>query len=137
PPHRPGLRVDLLLEEKLVLVTTGRDGDGDGGAEGFVAVDWGPDFAREYAASFPQATSPGLSANLGPLALDYILAVGGSGYFRMHVVEPLLASGRLRLVSGAPQFSYPIYVVHSAEAEQLPLGPALAGLRAVAKAGPH
>jgi hypothetical protein len=53
----------------------------------------------------------------------------------MHVVEPLIASGQLHLVPGAPQFSYPIYVVTSADAEHSLLDPALAGLRSVAAAG--
>jgi DNA-binding transcriptional LysR family regulator len=133
PPHRPGLKVDLLIAEKLVLVTT--DPETAPAESNFVSVDWGPDFAREYASTFPEAPAPGLFANLGPLALAYILAAGGSGYFRMHVVEPLIASGQLRLVPGAPQFSYPIYVVTSADAEHTLLGPALAGLRSVATAG--
>jgi DNA-binding transcriptional LysR family regulator len=131
PPHRPGLRVDLLLDEKLVLVTTDPKA-GPIDAARFVAVDWGPDFSREYASSFPDAVGPGVSFDLGPLALSYILGAGGSGYFRMHAVEEHLASGRLHLVPGMPQFSYPIYVVSSTDSDDAFLGPALAGLRAIA-----
>lgn len=133
PPHRPGLKVDLVLEEKLVLVTT--DPTATESAADFVSIDWGPDFAREYASNFPEAEMPAVSANLGPLALRYILQAGGSGYFRMHVVEPLIASGEIYLVPGAPQFSYPIYVVHSSEAQEPFMTTALRGLRAVATAG--
>lgn len=130
PPHRPGLKIDLLLEEKLVWVTTDPEVSSESIPE-FVAVDWGPDFAREYAASFPEAEAPALFVNLGPLALRYVLQAGGSGYFRMHAVEPLIASGELHLVPGMPQFSYPIYVVYSAEAQEPLLAQALAGLRKV------
>jgi DNA-binding transcriptional LysR family regulator len=130
PPHRPGLKVDLLMEEKLVLVTT--DPKGTSPPAKFVAVDWGPDFAREYSAGFPDADSPGVMANLGPLALGYVLKAGGSGYFRLRVVEPLITSGQLHLVADAPQFSYPIYVVYSSDADEPALASAISGLRIVA-----
>lgn len=129
PPHRPGLKIDLLLEEELVMVTTNPE-IGDPGAD-LISVDWGPNFARDYSSSFPDAASPGLFVNLGPLALSYILSAGGSGYFRMHAVEPHLASGKLHLVPGMPRFSYPIYVVYSTSLDDQLIGPALAGLRAV------
>jgi LysR family transcriptional regulator, flagellar master operon regulator len=38
-------------------------------------------------------------------------------------------AGRLHLVAGAPRFSYPVYVVYSASADEGVLAPALAGLR--------
>lgn len=131
PPHRPGLTVDLLLEEKLVMVTTDPKAGGVVAATDLVSVDWGESFSRDYSSSFPDAASPGLFANLGPFALNYVLAAGGSGYFRMHAVEPYLASGQLHLVPGMPQFSYPIYVVYSTDLDDALIGPALAGLRTV------
>jgi DNA-binding transcriptional LysR family regulator len=129
PQHRPGLKVDLLLEEKLVLVTT-RPSAPISDEAGYVHVDWGPDFALHHAVSFPGAT-PNIFVDLGPLALSYILMVGGSGYFRLSAVEPHIASGQVHLVPGAPRFSYPVYVVYSANADDATLGPALDGLRAI------
>jgi LysR family transcriptional regulator, flagellar master operon regulator len=126
PQHRPGLQIDLLLEEELALATT--DPKGGQGLD-YVHVDWGPDFQLHYGVSFPE-TTPALFANLGPLALSYVLAVGGSGYFRMQAIRPHLESGRLHLVPGTPKFSYPVYAVHSATADAAVLRPALVGLRA-------
>jgi DNA-binding transcriptional LysR family regulator len=129
PQQRPGLKVDLLLEEKLVLVTTNPDAPiSDEG--GYVHVDWGPDFALHHAVSFP-GTAPNMFVDLGPLALSYILAAGGSGYFRLSAVEPHIASRQVHLVPGAPRFSYPVYVVYSANADDATLRPALDGLRAI------
>ena len=131
PQHRPGLKINLLLEEELVFVTTSpemRPDDTD-----YVHVDWGPDFMLRHGVSFPDA-APGLFVNLGPLGLEYILAAGGSGYFRMHAVQPHITSGLLHLVPGAPRFSYPVYAVHSANADDAVLGPALDGLRTVSAA---
>jgi DNA-binding transcriptional LysR family regulator len=132
PQHRPGLEIDLLIEEELVLITTDlktyRAND-----PRYVHVEWGPDFALHHAVSFPD-TTPSLVANLGPLALNYVLLEGGSGYFRMHAVQRHLASGKLHLVPGAPRFSFPVYAAHSTNVEAATLGAALTVLRAVAKA---
>jgi DNA-binding transcriptional LysR family regulator len=135
PPHRPGLKIDLLQEEKLVMVTTSEDGTVESAGDN-VSVDWGPDLFHEHNAILPESISPGVFVNLGPLALSYILAAGGSGYFRMNAVKDHLASGRLRLVAGMPQFSYPIYVVSSVVADDSLLAPALAGLRLISMGEP-
>lgn len=132
PQHRPGLKIDLIMEEKLVLVSSSPNPGPVGGAD-YVYVDWGPDFALHHARTFPDASNPGLSVALGPLALGYILANGGSGYFRMRVVQKYLESGRLHLVPGMPQFSYPIYAVHSTGLDEALVSAALAGLHAVSE----
>ena len=130
PQHRPGLEIDLLLEEELVLVTTApkthRADD-----PRYVHVEWGPDFSLHHAVSFPDST-PSLVSNLGPLALTYVLSEGGSGYFRMNAVRPYLDTGKLHLVTGAPRFSFPVYAVHSANVDVTTLGTALTVLRTVA-----
>jgi DNA-binding transcriptional LysR family regulator len=131
PQHRPGLKIDLIMEETLVLVTTDPGGNAKVGRD-YVHVDWGPEFALHH--GLPDVT-PNVSVNLGPLGLGYVLQVGGSGYFRMRAVAPHLAAGRLHAVPGAPQFSYPIYSVQSAGADDAIVGPALAGLRKVSTAG--
>jgi LysR family transcriptional regulator, flagellar master operon regulator len=134
PQYRPGARVELLLEEKLVLVTTDPDAKVVD-PNSYVYVDWGPDFAHHHELSFPEKTNPGLFVGLGPLALTYVLEAGGSGYFRQRVVAPHLAAGKLHLVAGAPSFFYPIYAVCSAQADDELVNLALEGLRTIAAAG--
>ncbi len=77
-------------------------------------------------------SSVGLSSSLGPLGLEYLLAVGGAGYFRQNVVRPHIQEGRLHRVAGAPEFLYPAYAVYAADADMTVLAPALAGLRQAA-----
>jgi DNA-binding transcriptional LysR family regulator len=48
PQHRPGLKVDLLIEEKLVLVTTPPDGAPSASTDTFAA--------RDFASADPCAT---------------------------------------------------------------------------------
>jgi LysR family transcriptional regulator, flagellar master operon regulator len=129
PQHRPGLVIDLLKEEELVLATTDPAAKGINELQ-YVHTDWGPDFALHYGIHLP-ATTPDFFTNLGPLALNYVLAAGGAGYFRMQAIQHHVEAGRLHLVPDAPRFSYPIYVVYSENAEKSVLNPALAGLRAL------
>ncbi|AMN41147.1 LysR family transcriptional regulator [Rhodoplanes sp. Z2-YC6860] len=131
PEYRPGARVELLLEEKLVLVTTDAKGK-TVEPDSYIYVDWGPDFAQHHELSFPEDTNPGLFVGLGPLALTYILEAGGSGYFRQRAVAPHIAAGKLHLVAGAPSFFYPIYAVCSAQADDELVTLALQGLRNIA-----
>lgn len=129
PQHRPGLTIDLLMEEELVLVTTNSETDGADDAN-YINVDWGPDFALHHGVSFPEV-APALFSNLGPLALTYLLAEGGSAYLRKNVVQPYIATGQFHLVPGSPHFSYPVYVVYSDNANDAILQRALAGLRSI------
>ena len=130
PQHRPGLKIEKLMEEKLVLVTT-TPRKGAKHAGDYVYVDWGPEFAAHHNLSFPELSNPGTYVGLGPLGLQFILRAGGSGYFRLHAAAPYLRSGRLSLVRGAPEFLYPAYAVYSENADPKIVTPALAGLRHV------
>lgn len=136
PHNRPGLKVEQLLEETLVLVTTDPSAQSLSSPD-YVYVDWGPEFAIHHGMSFPDVTNPGLFVGLGPLALSYIVEAGGSGYFRMRAAKPFLDSGKLHLVADAPSFSYPIYAVRSANADEALIEQALDGLRAVAALDAH
>jgi DNA-binding transcriptional LysR family regulator len=133
PQHRPGIKVELLMKEKLVLVTTARSKT-ERSAGDYIYIDWGPDFAAHHNLTFPERSNPGTYVGLGPLGLQYILKVGGSGYFRAQAVAPHLRKRRLRLVRGAPEFLYPAYAVYSEDADVKIMAPALAGLRHIAKA---
>jgi DNA-binding transcriptional LysR family regulator len=130
PQSMPGLKIEQLLEENLVLVTT--DGEADLNELDYVYVDWGARFSSRHDMSFPRLAHPGLYVNLGPLALNYILRAGGSGYFRMRTALPYLRTGQIRRVRGAPEYSYPVYVVYPIEGDTALLDPVLAALRSVA-----
>ena len=130
PQSRPGLVVDVLVEEELVLVEApppaGQDWPGD-----HIYVDWGQEFHRSYRLRFPDRPSPGLFVGLGTLGFEHMLRHGGSGYFPRTLASPHLASRRVRLVADAPTFTLPIYVVHPVETSADVIAPALAGLRAI------
>lgn len=128
PPSQPELVTELLSEEKLVMVTSAADGELD--PESYIHVDWGTAFRSSLQAAYPQLAAPGVSISLGPVALNYLLTVGGAGYFRLSVVQPYLEAGRLTRVRQAPEFSYSIYAVYSNRGEGDVLNRVRKGLRA-------
>ena len=133
PRQRPGLRIELLIEEKLVMVSTSRRRRPPRPAD-YVYVDWGPEFAAQHSLAFPELSHAGVMAGLGPLGREYLLAAGGCGYFRLAVVRAHLKSGRLHRVPGAPEFLYPAYAVYADGADARVVSPALAGFKQVANA---
>ncbi|MCP5178706.1 MAG: LysR family transcriptional regulator [Pseudomonadales bacterium] len=114
PENRPGLVIRPLHEETLVYVTSNPD-TADIPCEGYVYVDWGPEFASQHSASFPAFAGAQLTANVGWLGLQHILAHGGSGYFPFRLVRAELVAGRLHRRSEAPDFTLPAYVAYQAD----------------------
>ncbi|WP_298422312.1 LysR family transcriptional regulator [Rhodoblastus sp.] len=112
PPQQQDLVVELLYDERLVLVTTAEDGRLR--PDNYILVDWGPAFAVNARAAGATPVDPPLSINFGPLARAYMMAVGGAGYFRLRSVQAHLAEGRLRRVADAPEFAHSIYLVYAA-----------------------
>ncbi len=111
PQSRPGLTVDHLFDEQLILVATEAKPESVLGAK-YVYIDWGPEFYVQHNASFPDFSSPAITANIGWLGLQYILENGGSGYFPSRLIRPYLESGNLLVSKDAPIFHLPAYVVH-------------------------
>ena len=134
PRQTPGLVIEDLLVETLVMVATVRRELRDDWVEDYVFVDWGREFRRRHGEAFPDMDTPAVSVGLGSLGLEYILQNGGSGYFPIRVVKPHLDSGRLFMVDGAPEMQRPAYVVYpeiSRNQETLDL--ALDGLRRISR----
>lgn len=128
PPIQPGLTSELLMDEKLVMVTTSKTRPPS--TEDYVHVDWGPAFNENLRAAFPELANAAVRASFGPLALAYVLNVGGAGYFRSQVVKPYLASKQLRLAPHAPAFSYSIHALYSTDGDSDLIAKMRAGLRA-------
>ncbi len=132
PEQRPGLKIVLLIEEKLVMVST-VPGRRVARPSDYVFVDWGREFAAQHQLAFPELSNAATVAGLGPLGRKYLLEAGGTGYFRLNVIRDHLDAGRLHLVPGAPEFLYPAYAVYSESADAKVIEPALAGLLHVAR----
>ena len=130
PQHSPGLQVEHLFDETLVLLTTDRSRpwpDPD-----YVYVDWGPAFYAQHTNSYPDLERPAQFANIGWLAAELVLTNGGSCFLPMRMARKLIEEKKLFPVPASPKFQLPAYMVYARESESVVLEPALAGLRALA-----
>jgi len=109
--RRPGVDNTIVLQERLVAVSERPDARLD--VDNYIYVDWGPEFRAQHDQALPELRDAGLIVDLGPLALRYLIKLGGCGYFRTRAVEPHLKSGALHLVPDAPEFSYSLYAAYS------------------------
>jgi len=117
PQNRPGLKVDHLFDELLVLVTSDPD-EQRFFDNGYIYVDWGPEFYAKHRASFPEFSGPSMTVGIGWLGIAQILNYGGSGYFPLRLVQPYLDTKQLFVVDGAEEFSLPAYMVYNNAMEE-------------------
>lgn len=111
PQLRPGLRVERVLEEELVMVASWPDADYEAMEGRYVFQDWGPEFVQAHALHLPNLTNPGLTLSLGALATEYIRHRERATYLPARFIKRHLDRGELHLVPDAPVFPYPVWAV--------------------------
>jgi DNA-binding transcriptional LysR family regulator len=131
PQARPGLTVEPLLEERLVMVSTCANPPSEPEAD-YVYVDWGPEFFAQHTLSFPNFAGAALTVNVGWLGLQRILAHGGTGYFPVRMLREHELAGRLHRVVDAPEFRLAAYMCFSAKTDSEWFAVALDTIRRVA-----
>ena len=131
PTSRPGLVVEQLFDETLVLVTS--DLARGWPDEGYIHIDWEPEFHAQFSEHYPDVSTPTLVANIGWLGVQQLLAYGGSGYFPLRLVRSHLEAGRLWRVPDSPQFRLPAFMVFPRDNDSATLKRALDGLRELAR----
>ncbi len=132
PQMRPGLGIDLLMEDTLILVSTdpkhGQDLD-----DRYVFIDWGPEFATAHAFQYPKFQSARTTLGIGPMALNFIVDQNRAAYFPTRVVKPFIDEGKLHIVSQAPVFPFPAYVVWNDGSDSELIARVLKSLKACAQ----
>lgn len=131
PQLRPGVQVEKLFDEELVLVTAD-PGFGPKLDERYVFMDWGPEFIAAHGVAFPDHHVPRVTFAIGSLGLNSIIRRKRAAYFPARVVREALSAGTLYLVPDAPTFTYPCYVVFNSELDSHLKMVALRELRLIA-----
>ena len=137
-PHvGPGLRIEKLFDEEVVLVGTQRyprrpSGQAADWEKHYVFVDWGAEYRSEHALAWPDLATPAIHFGVGTVALEFILRSGGAAYLPLRMVRRHLGERRLFRVAGAPAFERPVYLVMTADSLEPPLKEVLDGLRWIA-----
>jgi DNA-binding transcriptional LysR family regulator len=131
PSHSPGLVVEHLFDETLVLVSTRPEDTGPG--EDYVYIEWGPGFYAQHAQSYPDLERPPQIANIGWLGIQLTLANGGSCFLPARMAAPFIAAGQLHRVAESPEYIHPAYMVYPRTSDSPVLEQALDGLRELAE----
>ncbi|MDO8931872.1 MAG: LysR family transcriptional regulator, partial [Rhodocyclaceae bacterium] len=129
PESRPGLAVEHLFDESLVLITSKPDcpwPDPD-----YIHVDWGPEFLAQFGSRVPGAGTPSRSANIGWIGLPLIEAYGGSAYLPLRTVREALDQDRLWLIDAAPVIALPVHMVFPTDRDEPHLARAVQKLRSL------
>lgn len=130
PQHIPGLQVEHLFDETLVLLST--EPDKPWPDDNYVYVDWGPGFYAQHSNSYPEIERPAQLVNIGWLAVQLILRNGGSCFQPIRIAEPLLEAKQLFLVADSPQFKLPAYMVSARDCRSPELQQVLDTIRSLA-----
>lgn len=130
PRHSPGLIVEHLFDETLVLVSSRRDDSGPG--DDYIYIEWGPGFYAQHAQSYPDLARPSQLANIGWLGVQLILENSGSCFLPARMVAPFISAGQLYRVNGSPKYLLPAYMVYPRESDNPVIQQAVAGLRKLA-----
>jgi DNA-binding transcriptional LysR family regulator len=131
PSHSPGVIVEHLFDETLMLVSS-RSGDTHPGDD-YIYVEWGPAFDIQHTRSYPDLEPPPQVVSVGWLGVQLMLSNGGACYLPARMAEPLIAAGRLYAVAGAPRYPHPTYMVYPKEFDNPVIPLALEGLRSLTR----
>jgi DNA-binding transcriptional LysR family regulator len=133
PQARPGLKVELLLEEQLVMVSTRRDAASVPERD-YIYVDWGAEFFGYHSLAFPNFAGARLAVNVGWLGLQHLFDAGGTGYFPARLIREAELRGTLHRVANTPEFRIQAYLCFPSRIESAELELALATIRNTAVA---
>ncbi len=111
PALRPGLSVEKVLDEELVLVAPWEGAELDGLRGRYAFVDWSPDFLHFHELHLPGLSNPGLTLAMGALSARFIVSRDYAAYLPARYAKRYLDDGRLHIVEGAPSFAYPVWSV--------------------------
>ncbi|MCW8830533.1 MAG: LysR family transcriptional regulator [Gammaproteobacteria bacterium] len=127
PQHNPGVHVQHLFDETLVLLTT--DPSKSWPNEDYIYVDWGPAFYAQHSSHYPNLERPAQVVNIGWLGVQIIISNGGSCFVPVRMAEPLIEAGQLFHMPNSPQFKLPTYMVYSHSSDSIVLEQVLGSLR--------
>lgn len=109
PQLRPGVSVQKVIDEDLVLVAAWPDPAMDDLRGRYLFTDWGPEFVQAHGIALPDLNNPGLTFSLGSMTAQYIITRKYAAYLPARYVKRFIDSGELHLVPDAPRFPYPVW----------------------------
>ncbi len=112
-PPIQDLAIRQLGDVALMLVSTAPGATlASALGEGYVYVDWGTAFSLDHSRLLGDRPAPRLRAGFGLLALDLLMARGGSAFLAEPMADPALRAGRLHRVADAPVIERQVFCVY-------------------------
>lgn len=108
PSIRPGITVEPLFEDVMVMVST--DPETVGVNEHYIYVDWGEAFSVFHKELFPDDDHSRMTFRLGNVTLNYLLNNNGSAFMPLRLVEPYVRTKKLFIVEELPRFHLPVHI---------------------------
>ncbi len=130
PTNRPGLVIEHLFDEELIMVSA--SGARQPPIRDYVYVNWGREFEADHALAFPNSHMAGLSLDLGAIGVSALLATGGVAYFPARTAQAYIDRGELTPVKRLPRFVYPAYAVYPEDRDEEAYEPILSSLKRIA-----
>lgn len=127
PQHSPGIHIQHLFDETLVLLTT--DPEKSWPDENYIYVDWGPAFYAQHSSNYPDLERPAQVVNIGWLGVQIIISNGGSCFVPYRMAKPLIETNQLFQMPDSPQFKLPTYMVYPLNSDSIVLEQVLDSLR--------
>lgn len=118
PSMRPGLTIEKLAADELILVASWPNPTLDQLTNNYAFVDWSPEFLTFHQRHLPHLINPGLTLDMGVLSAYYIMDRHCAAYLPARFVKRFIDEGTLHIVADAPIFAYPIWSVWREDLEE-------------------
>ncbi len=117
-PQNDQLAAIHLADIPLIMVSTKAQSLQEATADKYLLVDWGASFQAHHTQHFRQIPTPELHVSEARIALDFMLACGGTAYLAEPMVKEHLQAGSLFLIESAPMFQKSVYMVYNESSEK-------------------
>ncbi|MCB2117024.1 MAG: LysR family transcriptional regulator [Rhodobacteraceae bacterium] len=118
PTLRPGMAVERVLDEDLVLAASWKNPGLSDLRGRYVYVDWGPDFFQFHNQALPDLANPGLTLAMGALAARYLADREFAAYLPARYVKRYTDRGMMAVVPGAPVYTQSVWSVWRDDLEE-------------------
>ncbi|MFT4629723.1 MAG: DNA-binding transcriptional LysR family regulator [Cryomorphaceae bacterium] len=122
PPQGVNIASQQLKTIKLRMVSSEPVGNlEENWAEDFIHVDWGLNYAVQFAAEFPELKGSKMTTGLGRIASQHIKRAKGYAYLAEPAVQSSVENGELFYVPDTPVFKRKAYAIYHEENEKASL----------------
>ena len=110
---RPGLSIERLFDDQLVLVSTYHQKLDDITPESYLYLDWGSGYTAWHEENLPQFEQGPTSLGLGSLGSSYLEKFNGTAYLPARIIKTHQPNTPLKIVKDAPSFIRSVYVTYA------------------------